>query len=223
MIKMFAKNKKDRSYGVISVISKIGAPILGAVYYISIVCVLLCAVIALIMLLVNTSVDDMLLPPFMSVHGNEYYSIAIGNGIRINAAYDTVSLGDIKTVIYAQLLLSAAFFCMLAPIARFLSRLMKNIKDGAELNPQNANYMRYTGLSVMIGHIFVELAGEYYNFLLVKTFVTDKDAIHLSLGFDFYGILIGVLILFFANVYGRVCVKNTSEEGTNVTKELTEL
>jgi len=216
-----AKEKKPRSrhaYRSIVLLSKMASPILKLLYYVFIAGILLCGIIALIMLLVNTSVEDMLLPPLMTVHETEYYSIFIGNGIRIDAAYDSVELADIKTVIYAQLLLVSAFFAMLSPVSLFLSRLMKNVADGAEYNLKNARYMIYMGLSVMIGYTFVQAAGRFYNYLLVKTFVADGDAIHLSMGFDPDGVIIGLLIILFAYIYGHTCEKYLTDHAAVETR-----
>ena len=209
-----AREKKPRprhAYRSIVLLSKFASPILKLLYYVFIAGVLLCGIIALIMLLVNTSVEDMLLPPLMSVHENDYYSIFIGNGIRIDAAYDAVTLADIKTVIYAELLITAAFFAMLAPVSLFLSRLMKNVAEGAEYHLKNARYMIYMGLSVMIGYTFVQAAGRFYNYLLVKTFVADGEAIHLSMSVDPDGVIIGLLIILFAYIYGHACEKHLTD------------
>ncbi len=192
-----AKNKKN---GKISSLAKVSSPILKAAYYTFIVCVVLIGIIALIMLLVNTSVEDMMLPPFMSAHGDDYYSITIGNGIRIEAPYDTVTLRDIKTVIYAQLMMLAATFCILAPISLFLSKFFKNISGGKEYDLINVRYIKYIALTVMIGSTFVRVFRGVYNYLLVKTFVSDSEMIRFAFELDLGGIAIGVLILVFAYV-----------------------
>ena len=54
----------------------------------------------------------------------------------------------------------------------------------------------------MIGYTFVLFMRRFYNYLLVKTFVSDPEAIHLSLGFDFGGVIIGLLIFLFGYVIG---------------------
>lgn len=205
------KTRIRRAYRGISAMAKLWAPILKAVYYVSIACVFLAGILALIIMLVNVPVEEMLLPPLMTVEGTDHYSLYIGNGIRIDAAYDAVTLEDIKTVIYAELLLGAAFCCMLAPVSLFLSRLLSNVAAGAEYNLKNARYMIYIGMSVAVGVTFVQAAGRFYNYLLVKTFVADPQAIHLSLGFDPDGVLIGILIILFANIYGHTCEKYITE------------
>ncbi|MCI8388471.1 MAG: DUF2975 domain-containing protein [Clostridiales bacterium] len=205
-------SKKNRSqYRMVSVLSKIGAPIFKILYYLFIAGLVLCGIIALIIFLVNTSVEKIMLPPLMTLHGHDYYSIFIGNGIRIDTAYEAVKLADIKTVIYAELIMIAAFCCMMAPVSLFLSQLMKNIANGAPYNLKNARYTIYIGLSVMVGYTFVLFARRFYNYLLVKTFVADSDAIHLSLGLDFGGILIGLLIIFLGYVIGHASERHVVE------------
>ena len=209
-----AKNQKPRvkqAYRGIVGFAKMTSPMFKALYYISFAGVFLCGILALIILLVNVSVEEMLLPPFMSVQEQEFYSLYIGNGIRMDAAYDTVSLGDIKTVIYAELLMTAAFCCMAAPVSLFLSRLLKNVASGAQIHLKNARYMIYIAMSVAVGYTFVQAAGRFYNYLLVKTFTAQPEMVHLSMRFDFDGILIGLLITLFAYIYGHTCEKTLAE------------
>ncbi|MBQ2765792.1 MAG: hypothetical protein IJF48_02240 [Clostridia bacterium] len=204
------KNKAPKqkfAYRKIVAASKLASPILAGLYYAFIIGVLLLGIIALILLFVNTSVEEMMLPPFMTVHENEYYSITIGNGIRINAAYAEVSLGDIKTVIYAELMMLAAVLCILSPIALFLSKLAKNISKGEEYNLKNPRYIIYIGLTVMVGSTFVRIANSFYNYLLVKTFVSQPEMIRFSFGLDLGGIMTGLLIIVIAYIYGHVCEK----------------
>ncbi len=189
-------------------LAKICSPILKALYYVSIVVIVLLGIIALIMLFVNTSVENMMLPPFMSVHGDEYYSITIGNGIRMHAPYDTVSLGDIKTVIYAELMMLAAVLCIFAPIALFLSKFFKNVFGGKEYDLINVRYIKYIAITVMVGSTFVRVFRGVYNYLLVKTFVSDSEMIRFAFELDLGGIAIGVLIFVFASVFGNLCERH---------------
>jgi hypothetical protein len=199
------KSPKIRfGYRAVEVLAKVGVPFFRFMYYIFIAAFILSIIVALIMLFVNTSVEKMLLPPFMTLHGKDYYSITLGNGIRIDSAYDLVTLSDIKTVIYAQIIMVAAICCMMAPISLFLSKLLKNISSGALFNLKNMKYTINIGLSVMIGYTFVLIARRFYNYLLVKTFVADSDAIHLSLGLDVGGIAVGLLIILLGFIIGYV-------------------
>ena len=209
---IFSKKKtaEQASTNKILKLVKICSPILRALYYVSIVLIVLVGIIALIMLLVNTSVENMMLPPFMSVHGEEYYSITIGNGIRIDAPYNDVTLGDIKTVIYAQLMMLAAALCMLAPISLFLSKFFKNLSGGKEYDAVNVRYIKYIALTVMVGSTFVRVFRNIYNCLLVKTFVSNPEVIRFAFGLDLGGIAVGILIFIFAFSYKNLCDKSAN-------------
>lgn len=211
---IFSKKEKALKpkfkYRGITVLARPMTPILRIIYYALILCVLLAGIVALIMLFVNVPVEDMMLPPFMTLDGDTY-SITIGNGIRIDCAYDSVTLGDIKTVIYAELMMFAAISCILAPTALFLSRLLKNVSHGEEYSLQNARYISYIGLCITVGSTFVRLARSFYNYLLVKTFVSDPDAICFAFELDLGGIATGVLIIVLAYIYGHVCEKHIAD------------
>ena len=206
--------KPKGTYSKITTISKLSSPILKALYYILIVGVLITAIIAFIMIFVGTSPEGIMLPPFMSVHGEEYYSITIGNGIRINADYASVGLGDIKSVIYAELMMLATVFCILAPVSLFLSKLTKNVGKGEEYNLKNPRYVMYIAFSVMIGSTFLRIVRNFYNFLLVKTFVGEPENIKFAFEFNLGGIALGILIIILAYFYGNLCEKNFLEKST---------
>ncbi len=201
--------KKNYKYRKITTAAKISSPILKGLYYAFFVGLFLLAIIALIMLFVNSAPEDMMLPPYMSFNGNEY-SVTIGNGICV--IDDTVGTWDIKTVVYAELMMLAAIFCILAPTTLFLSKLAKNIAKDDEYNLKNPRYVIYIGLSVMVGGTFIALIRSFYNYLLVKTFVSDPDAIKYAFDFDLGAIALGVLIIVFAYIYGSVCERNFTEQ-----------
>lgn len=203
-------------YGGIVAFSKLFAPIFRILYYVFIAGLLLCGIIALIVFLVNTSVEDMLLPPLMSLHENGFYSLTIGNGIRIDVPYADVSLADIKTVIYAELIMVAAVCCMMAPVSLFLSKLMSSLAEGDPYRRKNGRYGIYIGLSVMVGYTFVLFMRRFYNYLLVKTFVAESERIHLSLGLDLGGLLVGLLIIFLGNLIGHAAEKRSGEVALEV-------
>ena len=46
------------------------------------------------------------------------------------------------------------------------------------------------------------LVNRYYNYALVKTFVENKEQIHLSLGMDWFGLILGLFILLLGFLYG---------------------
>ncbi len=207
--------KIRRTYRGTAGFAKLAAPVFNLLYYVFIALLFFFGILALIITFVNTSVEDMLLPPLMTVHGTDYYSIFIGNGIRIDTAYAEVTLADIKTVIYAETLMAAAVCCMMAPVSLFLSKLLSNVAKGQEYELKNARYMQYIALSVMIGYTFLLAASRFYNYLLVKNFVPDGESIHLSMGLDLGGILVGALIFLLAAVYGHTCEEHLRNQPVN--------
>lgn len=206
------KPKSDKT----AILTKAASPVLKAIYYVMLLFILLAGIVALIMLLVNTSVEEMMLPPFMALEGDTY-SITIGNGIRVNCAYDSVSLKDIKTVIYAQLLMFACACAIIAPVSLFLSKLAKKISLG-EHDEKSARYITYIGLCVMVGSTVLRIVDSFYNFLLVKTFVSDPESIRFAFGLPLGGIAAGVLIIVFAGIYAAVCAKYVPTKAVEVSE-----
>lgn len=202
--------KPKYNYRTVVRVSKILSPVLKGLYYLFIVLIVLSGIVALIMPIVNVPVEDMLLPPYMS-ETETGYSITIGNGIRVDALRADVTLGDIKTVVYAQLMLAAAAMCILAPISLFLSKLTKNLGRDELYTLRNSRLMMYIGLTVAVGYTFVGIAHDFYNYLLVRTYVPDPQTIHLSMQPDLGGVLVGLLIIVFAYIYAHACEKHTSE------------
>ncbi len=205
------KTKPAKGYRAIVPFARMASPVFMALYFVCITAVALSGIVALIIFLVNTPVEKMLLPPLMTLHGEDYYSIFIGNGIRIDAAYDTVSLMDVKTVIWAELIMCAAASAMLAPVCLNMSRLMKNVAAESPYNMNNARYTMYIGLSVMIGYTVVLTARRFYNYLLVRTFVAEPESIHLSMGLDLGGVVVGLLIILLGCVIGHVSELHIAE------------
>ncbi len=201
------KKKKDINHGrrKIAAISKIGAPVLKVVHYASMVAAVLAGIIALIMLVVNVPPEEMLLPPLMSVRGegaDAYYSLTVGDGIRMELPYAEVTTGDIKTVICAEIVLFAAYCIVIAPIALFMSKFMKNIANADENNPKNHRNLMFIGLSVSAGGILIGLARSIYNFMLISGFTPDTTVVKFAFGIDFGGILIGLMIIIFSYFFG---------------------
>lgn len=179
--------------------AKIASPILKAVYYIMLVTVLLAGIVALIMLLVNTTAKEMPLPPFMELEDG-IYSITLGNGVKISSACDNVGVGDIKAVIYAQLLMLVCACATIAPISLFLSKLTKKISLG-ECDEKCTRYITFIGLCVIVGCTALCIANCFYNFLALRAFVTDPQSIRFALSVPFGTVAAGLLIIAFANMY----------------------
>lgn len=207
-MEVVSKKENSQSAGKWTYLVKTASSVLGALYYLMIVCILLAAIVALILLLVNTPAEQMMLPPFMKLDG-DIYSITIGNGIRIDCPYDSVGLGKIKTVIYVQLLMFVCACATVAPISRFLSKIAKKSAKN-EHDAQVSRYVTYIGLCVLVGSTLLRLAGNFYNFLLVKTFVTTPDSIHFAFSLPLGGIAIGLIVMALARVYSNACPKTAA-------------
>lgn len=203
---MSNKQKKSRKPSIALI--KTASAVLAAVYYAALVCILLSGIVALIMLLVNTPAEQMLLPPFMKLEDN-VYSITIGNGIRIDSAYDSVTLSDIKTVIYGQLLMFACSCAIIAPVSLFFSKMLKNLSAG-EHGEKIARYITFIGLSVLVGSPILRLADDFYNYLLVKTFAENPESIRFAFALPLGGIAVGAMIMVISGVYSLGTKKETA-------------
>lgn len=192
------KQDEDKDYKRIVALSRIGAPTLKVVYYLAIVAAVLAGIVAFIMLFVNVPPTEMMLPPFMSLHGEEYYSLTVGSGIRIDVPFSAVDTGHIKTVIYAEIMLFVAVCIVTAPVSLFLSGFLRNIAKGDAYNPKNKRYMMFMGISVFAGGILLGIVRSVYNYMLISNFTAAGNVVHLSVGVDLGGIIIGLMIILFS-------------------------
>ncbi len=200
--------KEKRSINPSGALIKTVSAVLTAAYYIAIVCIVLSGIVALIMLLVNTPAEQMMLPPFMKLEDN-VYSITIGNGIRIDSAYDSVTLADIKTVIYAELMMFACGCAIIAPVSLFLSKIFKKVSTGAH-GEKIARYITFIGLSVLVGSPILRLADNFYNYLLVKTFAQTPESIHFAFALPLGSIAVGAVIMVISCIYYLGTKKETA-------------
>lgn len=204
---IFKKHKDiDTGRRKIAAVSKVCAPILKAVHYLSMVAALLAVIIAFIMLFVNVPPEEMMLPPFMSVHGegaDAYYSLTVGDGIRMELPYADVTTGDIKTVINAEIVLFVAYCIVIAPMALFMSKFMKDIAKGDEANGKHHRNLMFIGLSVSAGGVLIGIARSIYNYMLISGFTPDTTTVKFAIGVDFGGILIGLMIMVFSYFFGE--------------------
>jgi len=229
------KYKKYDRFGMLVRMSKLLSPVCTGAFYVCCFMAVLLGMVALIVLFVNVPTEEMMLPPFMHSitdgSGNiTGYNIMVGNGIRMYADYADVELSDIKTVIYAGIMLAEAVLLIAAPIFRFMSQLLKNVSIKRPLEPNNAKLISFIGLVVAVGNTFIMFVSRFYNYFLVKTFVTDGRNMELSLGFDAGGMIYGLLIMFIgllyayaAKQYAELCpptkemTQNTEPENGNKT------
>ncbi len=216
---MTKQTQKTRlSYKNVLRISKIGAPIMRALLYISLVCAAILIIMAPIIFLVDISPQEMILPPYMKAVLEDgklaSYDIFIGNGIRINAQAAKITLKDIKTVIYTGIFYSTAILLVIAPIFKFLSSLLENVSKGRVLVRKNADLICYIGFTVIVGNTLVLFLRRFYNYLLVSTFLSEGESVRLALNLDLYGIIVGAFILLVGLIFGyaaSLAEKNADE------------
>jgi len=203
------------------------SPVCTVIFYGAVILIALLLVLMFIVFLMNTSVDDMLLPPFMhKIIGEggvtEGYEIFLGNGVKVIRDAASVTAQDIKTVIYAGIILLIGALLITAPTAKFIGLLSRNIRQKNYFDEKNGRYVVYTGLTVLFGNPFILFVSRFYNYYLIKTFLKESaDMMRLQLGFDIYGMIFGALILFFGLVYWKtIAVINEERAENNGPKEV---
>ncbi|HBL84844.1 MAG: hypothetical protein A2Y17_10440 [Clostridiales bacterium GWF2_38_85] len=202
--------KNKNKYESVCIVSKFLSPLATALFYISIITILLLVIISAIVFFVNVDVEKMLLPPFMKQvavkEGVASFSIDLGVGFKIITPKENVSLNDIKAVIYAFILFLITSLAMLAPVFRFLSRLFKNVAEKNLFSEENAKVINFVGLIVILGNIVIGLVSQFYIYTLTSTFLTPESGqISISFGFDWNSLIIGGFIILLGSIYGCAC------------------
>jgi len=205
------------------------SPVFTVIFYASIVLAALLLVTMLIIFLMNTSVEKMLLPPFMHRVTDDSgelvsYMIYLGNGVKVKCDASLVTAQDIKTVLYAGIFTVICVLCVIAPAAKFLGTLSKNVGKGDVFNERNPRLVLFVGLTVLIGNPFVLFIMRFYNYQLLNTFMKSaEESIELALGFDFYSMIFGAMILLFGVIYGHTvkAAKNGAVPADNVSAVIT--
>jgi len=217
------ENKIKNKSLILKSISAVLRPTFAAMFYVSLVLAAILTIVCLIIVFVNVPVEEMLLPPFMKsvIEDGELtsYIIYLGNGIKINADADTVTLQNIKTALYCGIAIAIAALLVLAPIMRFVSRLLKNVLSGKLFDYSNAKYINYTGITILIGNTAVLFVSRFFNYYLVKTFVADGTNVAFSAGIDLMGIIMGMFVLLLGNIYGYACkIASPANENHSIEK-----
>ena len=203
------KAEKTHTYPLCKPVCTVLYPFCKVLFYAAVILIALLLVLMFIVFLMNTSVDEMLLPPFMHKIADDAgvttaYEIFLGNGVKVLRPAAMITAGDIKTVIYAGIILLVGVLLIIAPASKFVGALAKNIKDGKYLDEKNGRLVMYTGLTVLVGNPFILFVSRFYNYYLIKTFLKEaSDEISLALGFDVYGMIFGALILLFGLIYAK--------------------
>ena len=213
------KDKKNY-YDFVVPLSKTLAPIMTAAFYIAVVTILLLIIISAIIFFVNIAVDDMLLPPFMKQvttdEGVASYAIDFGVGFKTIIPKDGVTLGDIKAVIYAFILVLIASLTMLAPIFHYISKLFKSVGEQNFFSQDNARMINRIGMFVILGNMLFEFAFQFYTFTMANTFLEKEQAsVMMSLGLDWKSIVIGGFLIILGSIYGKSCEIYRQSKQTN--------
>ena len=94
---------------------------------------------------------------------------------------------------------------VLTPICRFLSKLCANVRDDNIFDKKNADYVNFTGLTVMAGELVISFLTRWYNYKLVTLFAASTENVSFAPGISVTGILIGLFILLVGSIYGYAC------------------
>lgn len=203
--------KKQKNYfDFVVPLCKTLAPIMTAAFYIAVVSILLLIIISAIVFFVNVAVDDMLLPPFMkqvkTEEGIISFAIYFGVGFKTIIPKAGVTLGDLKAVIYAFILLIIASLIVLAPIFHFLSKLFRNVGEQNFFSQDNARMINRIGFAVIFGNLLSEFALQFYTFTLANTFLVKSDvSVSMSLSLGWKSIVIGGFLIILGSIYGKGC------------------
>lgn len=205
--------EKDTRYSRIAPICKALWVFFRVLSYISGILVGLLGVMAVVLIFVNVTAEEMLFTPYMKVveeGGVRMFDVRLGNGVEVFRPYDDVAMTSIKGAVYAGLfsLMAALAVCM--PVFHFLSKLMKNVSAGKVLVPDNANSVNYIGLSIMAGNPIVLLINRFFNYKLISYFVEDIK-LEFDFGIDLFGFILGLLIIVIGTIYGYACTLHKEE------------
>ena len=192
---MKKEKKKD-----VRLIYKTSSVIFNILFYVAIAVVALSIMIGLIVVIVNVSTDEMLLPPYMKKiyddSGNIMeYSINLGNGASIVKSVSDVTLGNIKSVIYCFLLMVCTIISVLIPIFRFMSIILKAFSENDFFDKSNYHLVNYIGVTTILSGFVIGIVERFVNFTLFKTFVYNAGNISFKFGINIHIVLIGAVIL----------------------------
>ena len=188
---------------------KITRPLFVGAFYLCLLFTALILIVSLILLFVRVSPEKMLLPPDMVAVKDATglitsYKLELGNGVGVTCAAADITLGHIKLVIYAKLLLGAVALVCLAPIFRFISLAFKNVASGNVFDEQNAKYINYCGVLIMAGSFLYTAFENIFNYAQINKFVTNAD-VHFVFELNWFGIIMGLFVVVIGTIYGYTC------------------
>lgn len=202
----------DARYGRITPICRALWRIFKLLAYVAAGLAALLAVISFVLLFVDVSADELLFTPYMkiiNVDGKRMFDVRLGNGIEVLRPYDEVNAANIKGALYAGIFTLMAGLLVSVPIFHLLGKLFKNVGNGTVLSSDNAAYVNYIGLTIMVGNPFVLLVKRFFNYALIKSFV-EAD-LKFDFGIDLFGVFLGMLLIVIGTVYGQACAQHKKE------------
>lgn len=204
-----AENKR---YSRIAPLCKAFWVLFRVLAYVSGILVGLLAVMAVVLIFVRVTPEELLFLPSMKVvelDGVRHFCVSLGNGVEVFKDCALVGVASIKGTVYAGLFTLMAGLLVSVPVFHFLSCLMKNVAAGRVLSAENAGYVNYIGLAIMVGNPIVLLIQRFYNYKLISYFVDEK--LEFDFGIDLFGFLLGLLIIVIGTVYGYACTLHKEE------------
>lgn len=174
--------------------------------------VALLAVMSLVLLFVDVSAEELLFTPYMKLiteNGVSRFDVRLGNGVEVLCDYAAVNTGNIKGALYAGIFTLMAGLAVSVPVLNCLGKLFKNVGNGIVISADNAAYVNYIGLAIMIGNPLVLIIKRYFNYALIKNFV-DAD-LKFDFGIDLFGVFLGLLIIVIGTIYGQTCAAHKKE------------
>jgi hypothetical protein len=206
-------------------VTKTLKPIFNILFYILCVLFALFLIIGFILLFVSVDVDKMLLPPDMntikdSLGNITSYSLRLGNGIQIISPAKDVTLWHIKLVIYAKICTWCVTFLCAAPVFKLAAKLFSNVSENKILNEENAKYINYTGIIIIVSDFFYTVVNNVFNYEQVKKFITTAK-IDYSFDIEWFGIIMGLFIIVIGTIYGYACsVANHNNKNEEIKRDI---
>ncbi|MBR6594176.1 MAG: DUF2975 domain-containing protein [Clostridia bacterium] len=203
---------EEKRYSRIGALCKVFWVLFRVLAYVAGILVGLLAVMAVVLIFVRVTPEELLFLPSMKVteiEGVRHFGVSLGNGVEVFKACAEVGVSSIKGTVYAGLFTLMAGLAVSVPVFHFLSCLMKNVSSGKVLSADNAGFVNYIGLAIMVGNPIVLLIQRFYNYKLISYFVEEK--LEFDFGIDLFGFLLGLLIIVIGTVYGYACTLHKEE------------
>lgn len=196
-------SERDTRYAKIAPVCKLLWVAFRVLAYIAGILVGLLGVMAIILIFVNVTAEEMLFTPYMKVMENGMFDVSLGNGVRV-IVDSSVGTASIKGTVYAGLFTLMAGLLVCTPVFHFLSKLMKNVAAGKVLSEENAACVNFIGMAIMLGNPIVLLVQRFFNYKLMSIFVKNIE-LKFDFGIDLFGFLLGLLIILIGTIYGYAC------------------